>query len=155
MITHDAGGYRAMREIQAKVGSKSLLVCGEVDRDPISDVFQDLIDEGLIDGYQPDIVSAGLLKWMEIDNALKGTGVRSIPHNFGNGTYGTFAAIAFAAATETFVSLEDERNIPHIYGEFPEFKDAGYTVGSEPGLGIKIDQALFDSDYAIHEWKVG
>lgn len=154
MITHDVAGYRAMREMQAKHGSKALLVCGEVDRDPISNTFQDLIDERLIDGYQPDIVSAGFLKWMEMDRALSGTGVRSIPHNFGNGTFGTFADIAFGAATETFVALEDERNIPHIYGAFPEFKNGAYVVTEQPGLGITIDEDLFRSHYGAHEWKV-
>ena len=48
MVTHDVDGYRAMREMQAKYGSKALLTCGEVDRNPISEVFQDLIDDGLI-----------------------------------------------------------------------------------------------------------
>ena len=66
MITHDVAGYRAMREMQAKHGSKALLVCGETDRDPISETFQHLIEDGLIDGYQPDIVGAGYLRWIEI-----------------------------------------------------------------------------------------
>ncbi|MDA1297702.1 MAG: hypothetical protein O3B04_06865 [Chloroflexi bacterium] len=153
MITHDVAGYRAMREMQAKHGSEALLVCGEVDREPIGNTFQDLIDEGLIDGYQPDIVGAGYLKWMEIDRALDGTGVRSIPHNFGNGTFGTFADIAFGAATKTFVSLEDERNFPHIYGPFPEFSGGAYVVEERPGLGVEIDEDLFQSKYAVHEWK--
>ncbi len=155
MITHNVDGYKTMREMQAKHGSNALLVCGEVDREPISNTFQDLIDAGLIDGYQPDIVSAGFLKWMEINRALDGTGVRSIPHNFGNGTYGTFADIAFGAATDTFVSLEDERNHPHIYGAFPEFKNGAYTVEKKPGLGIEIDEEMFGSRYASHEWKAG
>lgn len=153
MITHDVAGYRAMREMQAKHGSEALLVCGEVDREPIGNTFQDLIDEGLIDGYQPDIVGAGYLKWLEIDRALEGTGVRSIPHNFGNGTFGTFADIAFGAATKTFVSLEDERNFPHIYGPFPEFRGGAYVVEERPGLGLEIDEDLFQSKYAVHEWK--
>jgi L-alanine-DL-glutamate epimerase-like enolase superfamily enzyme len=155
MITHDVAGYRAMREMQAKHGSKSLLVCGEVDRDPISETFRHLIEDGLIDGYQPDIVGAGYLRWMEIERELKDTDVRSIPHNFGNGTFGTFASIPFAAACKTFVSLEDERNIPHIYGPFPPFKNGAYTVQEKPGLGIKIDEALFKKNYAKHEWKAG
>ena len=67
MITHDVTGYRAMREMQAKHGSKALLVCGETDRDPISETFRHLIEDGLIDGYQPDIVGAGYLRWIEID----------------------------------------------------------------------------------------
>jgi L-alanine-DL-glutamate epimerase-like enolase superfamily enzyme len=154
MITHDVSGYRAMREMQARHGSKALLVCGEVDRNPISETFQHLIEDGLIDGYQPDTVGAGLLRWMEINRALKGTGVRSVPHNFGNGTFGTFATIALGAATETFISLEDERNIPHIYGEFPPFKDGAYAVQEKPGLGIAIDEDMFQGKYAKHEWKV-
>ena len=83
MITHDVAGYRAMREMLAKHGSDALLTCGEVDRNPISEVFQDLIDEGLIDGYQPDIVGHGYLGWMDIERQLKGTGVRTIPHTSG------------------------------------------------------------------------
>lgn len=154
MVTHNVAGYRAIREMQAKHGSKALLVCGEVDRDPISETFRHLIEDGLIDGYQPDIVGAGYLRWMEIERQLKGTKVRSIPHNFGNGTFGTFASIAFAAACKTFVSLEDERNTPHIYGDFPPFKDGAYEVQEKPGLGITIDEDLFQRNYAKHEWKV-
>lgn len=154
MITHDVDGYRAMREMQAKHGSQSLLVCGEVDRSPISKTFQDLIDEGLIDGYQPDIVSAGLLQWMDINRKLTAACVRSVPHNFGNGTYGTFVDIAFGAATESFISLEDERNIPHIYGPFPELKNGAYAVQEKPGLAITIDENLYQSRYSVHEWKV-
>jgi len=76
MITHDVDGYKAMREMLAKHGSDALLTCGEVDRDPISEVFQDLIDDRLIDGYQPDIVGHGFLGWMDIERQLQCTGVR-------------------------------------------------------------------------------
>src|SRR5690606_2910110 len=110
-----------------------------------------LIEDGLIDGYQPDVVGAGYLRWMEIERQLKNTKVRSIPHNFGNGTFGTFASIAFAAACKTFVSLEDERNIPHIYGDFPPFKNGAYVVQEKSGLGITVDEDLFQRNYAKHE----
>ena len=153
MITHDVAGYRAMREMQAKHDSKALLVCGETDRDPISETFRHLIEDGLIDGYQPDIVGAGYLRWIEIEGALRGTAVRSIPHNFGNGTFGTFATLAFGAASKTFVSLEDERNLPHIFGPFPTFKDGAYQVEERPGLGISIDEDLFQEKYALHQWQ--
>ncbi len=141
MITHDVDGYRAMREMQAKYGSKALLTCGEVDRNPISEVFQDMIDDGLIDGYQPDVVSHGFLGWMEIELQLAGTGVRSIPHNFGNGSFGTFASIVFGAASETHVSLEDERILPHFLTGQPDFINGAYTLPTGPGLGVDIDEA--------------
>ena len=153
MITHDVDGYKAMREMQAKHGSEALLVCGEVDRTPISDVFQDLIDDGLIDGYQPDVVGHGFLGWMEIERQLKGTGVRSIPHNFGNGSFGTYASIAFGAASETYVSLEDERVLPHFLTAGPEFKNGAYELPAGPGLGVDIDEEGF-APHAKHEFRV-
>ncbi|MDP6667024.1 MAG: enolase C-terminal domain-like protein [Dehalococcoidia bacterium] len=153
MITHDVDGYRAMREMQAKHGSKALLTCGEVDRTPISDVFQDLIDEGLIDGYQPDVVGHGFLGWMEIKRQLNGTGVRSIPHNFGNGSFGTYASIVFGAASETYVSLEDERILPHFMTAQPAFSNGAYALPTGPGLGVDIDETGF-APHAKHEFKV-
>ena len=150
MITHDVAGYRAMREMLAKHGSDALLTCGEVDRDPISEVFQDLIDEGLIDGYQPDIVGHGYLGWMDIERQLKGTGVRTIPHNFGNGSFGSYASITFGAASETYVTLEDERVIPHYFTELPEMTNGDYSLPSGPGLGMDIDEAGY-APHAKHE----
>ena len=150
MITHNVDGYKAMRESLAKYGSKAMLTCGEVDRDPISEVFQDLIDGGLIDGYQPDIVGHGYLGWMDIERQLEGTGVRTIPHNFGNGSFGSYASIVWGAASESYVSLEDERVIPHYLTALPEFTSGAYTLPTGPGLGMDIDEAGY-APHAKHE----
>ncbi|MDA1279604.1 MAG: hypothetical protein O3B95_06110 [Chloroflexi bacterium] len=153
MITQDVNGYRAMREMLAMHGSKALLTCGEVDRAPISEIFQDLIDEDLIDGYQPDIVSHGYLGWMEIERQLKNTAVRSIPHNFGNGSFGTYASIVFGAASETYVSLEDERILPHFLTAQPEFSEGAYALPDGAGLGVDIDESGY-APHARHEFRV-
>lgn len=150
MITHDVDGYKAMRESLAKHGSSALLTCGEVDRNPISEVFQDLIDDRLIDGYQPDIVGHGFLGWMDLERKLEGTGVRTIPHNFGNGCFGSYASIVWGAASETYVSLEDERNLPHYLTPLPEFTNGAYAPPTEPGLGVDIDEAGY-APHAKHE----
>lgn len=150
MITHDVDGYKAMREMLAKHGSSALLTCGEVDRDPISEVFQDLIDDRLIDGYQPDIVGHGYLGWMDIERQLEGTGVRTIPHNFGNGCFGSYASIVWGAASETYVSLEDERNPRHYLTPLPEFTNGAYALPTGPGLGVDIDEAGY-APHAKHE----
>ena len=150
MITHNVDGYKAMRESLAKYSSKALLTCGEVDRDPISEVFQDLIDSGLIDGYQPDIVGHGYLGWMDLERQLEGTGVRTIPHNFGNGSFGSYASIVWGAASESYVSLEDERVIPHYLTVLPEFKNGAYALPTGPGLGTDIDEAGY-APHAKHE----
>ena len=150
MITHNVEGYKAMRESLAKYGSKALLTCGEVDRDPISEVFQDLIDGGLIDGYQPDIVGHGYLGWMDLERQLEGTGVRTIPHNFGNGSFGSYASIVWGAASESYVSLEDERVIPHYLTALPEFTDGAYALPTGSGLGMDIDEVGY-APHAKHE----
>jgi L-alanine-DL-glutamate epimerase-like enolase superfamily enzyme len=155
MITADVDGYRALRKIQERVGSEALLVCGEVDRDPVSQVFQDLIVDGLIDGYQPDIVSQGFARWQEIERQLASTGVRSIPHNFGNGNFGTRADLTFGAASETFVSLEDERHLPHVYrADGVSFEDGSYAVADVPGLGLEVDEEAFRRGFAKHEIRI-
>jgi L-alanine-DL-glutamate epimerase-like enolase superfamily enzyme len=139
-----------MRESLAKHGSKALLTCGEVDRDPISEVFQNLIDGGLIDGYQPDIVGHGYLGWMDLERQLEGTGVRTIPHNFGNGSFGSYASIVWGAASQTYVSLEDERVIPHYLTALPDFTNGAYALPTGPGLGMDIDEAGY-APHAKHE----
>ena len=154
MVTADVGDYRAFRDIQSRVGSNALLVCGEVDREPVSEVFRDLITEGLIDGYQPDIVAHGFSGWQQIERTIASTEVRSIPHNFGNGNFGTRADLMFGAASETFVTLEDERHLPNVYADDGfAFGDGSYAIPSDPGpgLGLSIDKDEFQRSHAIHE----
>ncbi len=152
MVTAGVESYRQMREIQARHAPDSLLVCGEVDRNPISPVFQDLIDQRLIDGYQPDIVSHGFAGWMDIERRLEGTGVRSVPHNFGNGRYGTRASVIFGTASKTFLSHEDERQLDHTYRpDGLTFEDGSYRVGDIQGLGLEIDPEIWARDHAAHE----
>lgn len=152
MVTADVGDYGGFRKIQDRVGSEALLVCGEVDQAPIGPVFQDLIDQGLIDGYQPDIVSTGYAGWQDIERRLEGTRVRSIPHNFGNGLFGTRADIIFGAASKTFVSLEDERHLPHVYKDDGfVFEGGSYRVANVHGLGLEVDDELFNRVHAKNE----
>ncbi|HHZ62828.1 MAG TPA: hypothetical protein EYN53_09315, partial [Dehalococcoidia bacterium] len=155
MVTADVGDYRVLRRMRDRLGSDALLVCGEVDRDPPSQVFRDLVDQGLIDGYQPDSVSAGFSRWQSLEQWLKPTGVRSIPHNFGNGNFGTRATLVFGAASPTFASLEDERHHTNVYAEDDvSFADSQYSVPSGPGLGLAIDTDVYQKRYASHEVRV-
>lgn len=155
MVTADVDSYRQMREMQAKHAPDSLLVCGEVDQHPISPVFQDLIDQRLIDGYQPDLVSHGLAGWMELERQLAGTGVRSVPHNFGQGRFGNRANVVFGAASKTFISHEDERQLDHTYKpDGVTFEDGDYRVGDFVGLGLEIDPEIWARDHAANEMTI-
>ena len=155
MVKADVDAYRSIRRIQEKVGSQALLVCGEVDRDPISYVYRDLAEDGLMDGYQPDIVSHGFSRWKEIEQQLEGTGVRSQPQCFHNGNFGIRAALIFGAATESFISIEDERCAPNVYRQDAfTFENGSYVVAEAPGLGLEVDEDVFQNRYAVNEVKV-
>ena len=73
MVTADLEAYRGLREMQRRYCPDTLLVAGEVDREPPSGVFPKLVAEGLIDGYQPDVVGSGFARWMELEAWLAPT----------------------------------------------------------------------------------
>jgi len=109
----------------------------------------------LIDGYQPDIVGTGFSNWLEIENWLENTEVRSIPHNFGNGNFGTRATIIFCAASASFVTLGDEMCLPHVYRtDDCTFENGSYSLPDTPGLGLQIDEEKYQRIYAKHEARV-
>ncbi len=155
MVPPSIEDYRAIRNIQEKVGSEALLVCGEVDPDPISDVYVDMMEDGLMDGYQPDIVRHGFSRWNEIEEQLDRYGVRSQPHCFHNGVFGTRASLIWGAASDSFITIEDERCAPSVYkpDDFT-FENGSYTVAEAPGLGLEVDESVFQSVYAVNETKI-
>ncbi len=151
MIPADLAGYRRLRELQAEHCPDTLLTAGEVDRDPPSGVFPALIEEGLIDGYQPDILGVGLLRWQELDGWLAARGVSAIPHSFHNGNFGRQVGLVFGAASRAWVTLEDERPQPNVYRPNDPGLDAGsYPAPVGPGLGLLVDDEIYDRDYAAN-----
>ena len=152
MIEPSLEGYRALRVMQERWAPEALLVCGEVDPEPIGQVYRDLAEGGLIDGYQADIGAEGFASWMEIERQFAGTGVRSVPRNFGNGRFGTRAGVTFGAASESFLKFEDERQLDHVYK--PDgfvFEDGEYIVPNVVGLGLEVDEDVFQRDHGKHE----
>ena len=155
MIPPSLEKYKEIRRIQERLGSSALLVCGEVDRDPISYVYMDMAEEGVFDGYQPDIVSQGFSRWKQIETQLSGTNVVSQPHCFGNGNFGTRAALIYGASCEGFISLEDERIAPNVYQEDEFiFKNGNYVVADAAGLGLNVDKEIFQRKYSHNEEKI-
>lgn len=152
MVTADVGDYRVLRRLRDRLGSDALLVCGEVDTNPPSPVFRDLVKAGLIDGYQPDIMVAGYSRWLALEEWLKSTGVRAQPRNFGNTNFGTRASLVFGAASTTFMMLEDERYLPNVYApDEVSFTDGSYSIPSQPGLGLAVDADLYRRKYSGYE----
>ena len=155
MVPPSVEDYRTIRDLQEKVGSEALLVCGEVDPDPISHVYVDMMEDGLMDGYQPDIVRHGFSRWNEIEEQLDRYGVRSQPHCFHNGVFGTRASLIWGAASESFITIEDERCAPSVYkpDDFT-FENGSYAVADAPGLGLEVDEDVFQRVYASNKTKI-
>lgn len=152
MVTADLGDYRVLRRTRDRLGSNALLVCGEVDTDPPSPVFVDLVKAGLIDGFQPDCTATGFSRWQALEEWLEPTGVRSVPRNFGNGTFGTRAELVFGAASQTFLMLEDERFRPAVFADDDvSFSDGHYSTPSGHGLGLTVDTHRFQREYSANE----
>ena len=144
MVTASVEAYQALRDLQATHCPETLLVAGEVDSNPPSGAFVDLIDQRLIDGYQPDIVRIGLLRWKQLESRLAEKSILPIPHNFGNGRFGLIAGIALATSLDSWVALEDERIRPNVYADDAlTLVNGAYRAPDGPGLGIEVDEDAY------------
>ncbi|MCY3748501.1 MAG: hypothetical protein OXG64_04315 [Chloroflexi bacterium] len=144
MVTASVEAYRALRDLQATHCPETLLVAGEVDSNPPSGAFVDLIDQRLIDGYQPDIVRIGHLRWKQLESRLAEESILPIPHNFGNGRFGLIAGLALATSLDTWVTLEDERIRPNVYADDELTVINGvYWAPDGPGIGVEVDNDAY------------
>lgn len=144
MVTASVEAYRTLRDLQAAYCPETLLVAGEVDGNPPSGAFVDLIDQQLIDGYQPDIVRIGHLRWKQLESRLAEQSILPIPHNFGNGRFGLIAGLALATSLDNWVALEDERITPNVYGDDQlTLVNGAYRAPDGPGLGIQVDDEAY------------
>jgi len=101
------------------------------------------------------VVSPGFSRWKEIERQLEGTGVRSQPHCFHNGNFGIRAALIFGEASESFISIEDERCAPNVYrSDAFTFENGSYAAAEALGLGLEVGEDVFQSKYAANEVKV-
>ena len=144
MVTASVEAYRTLRDLQATHCPETLLVAGEVDGNPPSGAFIDLIDQRLIDGFQPDIVRIGHLRWKQLEARLAERSILPIPHNFGNGRFGLIAGLALATSLDSWISLEDERIRPNVYADDElTLVNGAYQAPDGPGLGIQVDDEAY------------
>lgn len=144
MVTASVEAYQTLRDLQSTYCPETLLVAGEVDSNPPSGAFVDLIDQRLIDGYQPDIVRIGHLRWKQLESRLAEKSILPIPHNFGNGRFGLIAGLALATSLDTWISLEDERIRPNVYADDALTVINGtYCAPNGAGLGVEVNDDAY------------
>ena len=114
-----------------------------------------MANEGVFDAYQPDIVSQGFSGWKEIEKRLSHTEVKFQPHCFGNGKFGARTSLIYGAATDRFISIEDERIECRAYMEDKfVFEKGQYCVSDASGLGIKINDEEYERSFAQNKFEL-
>jgi L-alanine-DL-glutamate epimerase-like enolase superfamily enzyme len=134
-----------------------MLVDGEGHRGR-NTIYWQLMEEGLLDGIQPDMLDMGFWPFHTLARDIEDSGYATMicPHNYNAAAIGLRGDIQFGAVTERFVIAEDSTLHFDLYimQEY-EFENGCYQVPSAPGLGVEIDQERYDRVYRQHETVVG
>ena len=105
-----------------------------------------LIENQLIDHYQPDICHCGGITEIRRMAAYAETyHIKFAPHN-PNGPVATAASIAVAAATHNFSILEFHSGVYNrsdLYDFDLTARDGYFSLPERPGLGIELDESKF------------
>ncbi len=105
-----------------------------------------IIEEQLIDYFQPDICHCGGISEIRRMAAYAETyHIKFAPHN-PNGPVATAASIAVAASTQNFAILEFASSVytrPDIFDFDLTARDGYFSLPERPGLGIELDESKF------------
>jgi L-alanine-DL-glutamate epimerase-like enolase superfamily enzyme len=105
----------------------------------------------LIDVVQMDIRRGGFLANLELAKMAKAAGAMPGPHNWGS-QIGLFMGLHFAAAVENAAAAEDDRSrCDAIVAEGYSFNKGYYKASRAPGLGIRVDEAVYRRKYQAQE----
>ena len=138
--------YTRLRKLMAEAGIKTLVAEGESIRQT-EDLRPLLEPEPVVDVTQIDIRRGGFLDNSASARLAEASGVQTVPHNWGS-QIGLFMGLHLAKAVSSVVAAEDDRSTcDAITSEGYEFRDGHYTVSSEPGLGITLNEEVYAEKY--------
>ena len=153
MVTENVADYRKLKEWRDRWSPETMLVDGEGHRGR-NTIYWQLMEEGLLDGIQPDMLDMGFWPFHTLARDIEDSGYATMicPHNYNAAAIGLRGDIQFGAVTERFVIAEDSTLHFDLYiMQGYEFENGCYQVPSAPGLGIEIDQELYARAYRQHE----
>lgn len=116
--------------------------------------FQEIIHRNAAAVIQPDIChSCGLMEFTHVASAAEQKGIRLAPHN-PQGPIATAAAVHIDLSVPNFLIQEvagteyyGAWNNPHIDSSVVDIEDGVIPAPEKPGLGIEVDDAVFDETY--------
>jgi D-galactarolactone cycloisomerase len=142
--------YTRLKDLMAKAGMKTLVADGENFREPAP--FEPYLKpKRLIDVLQMDIRRGGFLKCQEMGRLAEAVGGVAMPHNWGS-QVGGLMILQLAKACSGVAGAEDDRSsCDVIVADGYSFKNGAYTVPDAPGMGISIDEKVYNAKYQAQE----
>ena len=141
--------YRRLLDKMHQAGMKTLLADGEDMRS--LDALRPYLEPKLIDVSQIDVRRGGFVMNREAAELSRAHGVRCVPHNWGS-QIGFLMALHLGKSVPGATAAEDDRSrCDALQVEGYEFR-AGYcTVPKSPGLGIKVNEKVYQGKYKSKE----
>ncbi len=155
MFEEDVELYRNLKAFIQEKGLNTLIADGETRTRAPLEFYDPFFEAGVIDVIQHDMKGLGVTGWRRLSNMAAAHNVKCAPHNWGS-------LLGF------FLSLQFAKTIPHfLYGEVATltsdvidtsgygFADGTFTVPDMPGLGLELNQDVYDARYAGNEdWQI-
>ena len=142
--------YQQLRKQMSAEGIDTLIAEGESMR-KVDDIKPFLEPEKVVDVTQMDIRRGGFLSNLDSAQLAERAGAQVVPHNWGS-QVGLFMGLHLAKAVKAVIAAEDDRSTcDSIVAKGYEFRNGHYSVSSEPGLGISVDEAIYREKYLQHE----
>jgi len=143
MFPENIAHYTALKDRMEKAGLNILIAEGETERE-IAAFEPYLKPRRLFDVVQLDIRTAGFLDNVALAHAAEAAGAVSVPHNWGS-YVGGLMGLHLSKAVRAVVAAEDDRSrCDVVQAEGYEFKDGLIAVGNAPGLGLQVDEKLYE-----------
>jgi D-galactarolactone cycloisomerase len=143
MFPENVAHYTALKERMDKAGLKALIAEGENERQVAA--FEPFLrPKRLYDVVQMDIRTGGFLDNVALARTAEAAGAVSVPHNWGS-WIGGLMSLQLSKAVRAAVAAEDDRSRCDVveadgYG----FKDGLMAVADTPGLGLRVDEKLYE-----------
>lgn len=153
IFPEDAEQYARLKDRMRQAGIETLIADGE----NVGDVraFEPYLrPRRLMDVLQMDMRRGGFLDCLEMARLGEAAGAISVPHNWAS-QVGLFMGLHLAKAVKNVAAAEDDRSTcDAIIAEGYQFRNGRYTVPDAPGLGIRVDESVYNGKYRAKEMVV-
>jgi L-alanine-DL-glutamate epimerase-like enolase superfamily enzyme len=150
IFPEDVAWYTRLREQMARAGVKTLIADGESVREPeLMEPF--LKPKRLVDVLQLDIRGRGFLALLATARMGEAAGAVTVPHNW-QSQVGLYMSLHMAKAVKSIPAAEADRSTCDvIVAEGYRFQGGYYSVPDTPGLGISLDEKVYEQKYRAQE----